>query len=139
MQFIQLAGKFSLLYIIHNDVVSFRLLLDGFLISVINFSSCICEEYEFCALCLRCSCLPVMVHWLNQVKASPASAPSSVLGNFKQACGLLCEVITLFMTNAAKLDSGELITIFRRVTLLYVQCAIENNESLVRIGNSCFR
>ena len=29
--------------------------------------------------------------------------------------------------------------LFREVTLLYMQCAVQDDESLVRIGNSCLR
>lgn len=93
-------------------------------------------EFEFVVLCLRCSVLPGMSHWLNFLEKNSSSCE---LSNFKQECGLLCEIVAQLLTPAASIDAKECTALFRQTTLLYLQCAIESDESLVRIGNSCFR
>lgn len=107
-------------------------------------------EYEFALLCLRCSVLPGMSHWLNRLSSTCARhrgdqdaqaqvAALAGLGSFKQMCGLLCDIVTaLFSADGPSND--QMTALFRQVTLLYVQCAVEpGSEPLVRIGNSCFR
>jgi len=81
-----------------------------------------------------------MSHWLNLLEKDAANASGSCeLSNFKQACGLLCEIVAQLLTPAANVDVEECTALFRQTTLLYLQCTIESDESLVRIGNSCFR
>ena len=97
------------------------------------------SEFEFVVLCLRCSVLPGMGHWLNLLEKNSDNSISCELSNFKQACGLLCEIITQLLTVGTNVDAQECTALFRQTTLLYFQCVIESDESLVRIGNSCFR
>ena len=80
-----------------------------------NFS--IFAEYEFTLLCLRCSILPGVSHWLNLMKS-----PMDGQGNFKQFCGMLAEVVTRLMLVSNEFDfGGELTFLFRQVILIYAQ------------------
>jgi len=93
-------------------------------------------EYEFAAVCLRCCILPALSNWLSLLRTS-AVVDAAGLVNFKQGCGLLCEIVTQLMSPSAALDHSSKLTVLRHSAL---QCSIECGvESLVRIGNSCFR
>lgn len=113
-----------------------------FLVAKSNYLS-VCTEYEFAALCLRCSVMPSMTHWLSNVTEAAKNPQTHCVATFKQVCGLLSEITTRMLSAVQdpreKLDPSELLEIFREVTLFYVQCAVQEDEALVRIGNSCFR
>lgn len=83
-----------------------------------------------------------MSHWLATLLTFSNGSQSGSLGTFKQVCGLLCEVMTRLLAaeeTAQQVDKNDVSALFREVTLLYVQCAVQDDESLVRIGNSCLR
>lgn len=83
-----------------------------------------------------------MSHWLASLLMSSNGAQSASFGTFKQVCGLLCEVTTRLLEAeeiAQLVDMIDLSALFREVTLLYVYCTVQDDESLVRIGNSCLR
>lgn len=76
------------------------------------------------------------------ILATPSGSSTASLGTFKQVCGLLCEVVTRLLAakeTVHQLDADDISSLFREVTLLYVTCAVQDDESLVRIGNSCLR
>lgn len=82
-----------------------------------------------------------MSHWLASLLAS-SNGPKTSLGTFKQVCGLLCEVMTRLLVaeeTSHQVNIVDVAALFREVTLLYMQCAVQDDESLVRIGNSCLR
>lgn len=88
---------------------------------------------------LRCSVLPGMSHWLNRMIGCDDDAAD--LASFKQMCGLLADIVsTLFTLNKDPSGDDQLISLYRLLVLLCVQCAVQQgSESLVRIGNSCLR
>jgi hypothetical protein len=111
----------------------------------INISASFVIEYEFAVLCLRCSILPGMTHWLTgllSINRAAQTGGGASLGTFKQVCGLLCEVMTRLLSaeeTSRLVDTNDVSALFREVTLFYVECAVQDDESLVRIGNSCMR
>ncbi len=103
-------------------------------------------------MCLRCSIIPGMSHWLNRLsqddRKDHLTQQAAGLSSFKQMCGLLCDIVTALFSVGNPEESGsakgpsddQLRALFRQTVLLYVHCAVqEGSESLVRIGNSCFR
>lgn len=81
-----------------------------------------------------------MTHWLASVKEASQNPHANCVGTFKQVCGLLSEITTSVLTvEHHQLEADEVLTVFREVVLFYVQCAVQEDEALVRIGNSCFR
>jgi hypothetical protein len=85
-----------------------------------------------------------MSHWLTGLLSISRTTQTggASLGTFKQVCGLLCEVMTRLLSaeeTSRLVDTKDLSALFREVTLFYVECAVQDDESLVRIGNSCLR
>lgn len=83
-----------------------------------------------------------MTHWLTNVQEAANNSQTNCVGTFKQVCGLLSEITTKILTMDRldeQLDASEALAVFREATLLYVQCAVQDDEAVVRIGNSCFR
>ena len=90
-------------------------------------------------MCLRCCILPALSNWLSLLRTS-AVVDAAGLVNFKQGCGLLCEIVTQLMSPSAALEHSSKLAVLRHSAGLYLQCSIECGvESLVRIGNSCLR
>ena len=82
-----------------------------------------------------------MSHWLASLLTTTCHGlPTTSLVTFKQVCGLLCEVTTRLLSGEPQnIDTVDVADLYREVTLLYLQCTVQDDESLVRIGNSCLR
>lgn len=87
--------------------------------------------------------MPGISHWLASLLSSSNGSPQTAsLGTFKQVCGLLCEVMTRLLAaeeTAKQVNAVDVAALYREVTLIYMHCAVQDDEALVRIGNSCLR
>lgn len=100
-----------------------------------------CPGIKFGLYCINHLLLPMVQNWLRQ-NAQIQKTWDISASNFKQCCGMASELVVEYLfqlQSESNKESAAATLALKQLLLILIECVIQPNETIARLGTSCIR